>query len=166
MEFPPGITIVFVDDGFAGRNYQLKDLRHVGSMCLWFNESTQKRWSHIYANLQKSRPKDCVYHCVCGISRLLYDVIMFCKLLILDLPKITPWVSGAFVCITGASSYMTSAELDPNEAAQQLWRSNKTWWVRLALFSIPRCPFVKFFSRPNASMSSINCKWMTGDRKT
>ncbi len=137
-----------------------KDLRQVRSMCMWFNESTQKRWSHISANSQKSRPKGlCLWYFQIALWRYHACSSWFW------MPKVTPWVSGALVCITGASSYMTSAELDPNEAAQQLWRSNKTWWVRLALFSIPRCPFVKDFLRPNASMSSINCKWMTGDRK-
>ena len=47
------------------------------------------------------------------------------ELLILDLPEITPSVS-AFVCMTGTSSSVTSAELDPNQAAQQLWRSNNS----------------------------------------
>jgi len=47
------------------------------------------------------------------------------EILILDLPKITPSVSRAFIYMTGTSCSATSAELDPNQAAQQLRRSNR-----------------------------------------
>ena len=76
---------------------------------------------------------------VCKLSQITSERIVFMvfpgcsmtlsclELLILDLPKITPSVSRAFVCMTGTSSSVTSAELDPNQAAQQLWRSNRAW---------------------------------------
>ena len=90
----------------------------------WFNESAQKLKSHI-CNLSEIMSKRIVFVVFPGCSMTFSRL----GLLILDLLKFTPWVSGAVVCMAGTLWSLTSAELDPNEAAQQLWRSNRTWWA-------------------------------------
>ena len=75
--------------------------------------------------------------------------------------KITPWVSGTLVCITDTSSSVTSAELDANEAAHQLWRSNTTWWSRLALvLSCILSLFAKVASHPRRKLQCTCTEWM------
>ena len=137
--FLPASPLLLSTTGFqAGTvNCQWKDLKKVRSMCMWFNESIQKGEVTYLQTLRNHVQKDCV----CGISRLLYDVIM---LVVLDCGFAQNHTLSLWrICLhTGASSFMTSAELDPNEVAQQLWRSNRTWWARFAL--VLSCTFMYF----------------------
>ena len=44
----------FSSSGRRNQWNQWKDLKQVRNMCMWFNESAQKRWSHISTNSQRS----------------------------------------------------------------------------------------------------------------
>ena len=110
---------LFVGHGFSGRNYRL-----------------ETNSSEVRTVIQQVHAEAEVTH-ICKLSEITSERIVFVvfpgcsmmlsclEILILDLPKITPSVSRAFIYMTGTSCSATSAELDPNQAAQQLRRSNR-----------------------------------------
>ena len=113
MEFPPSVTIVFVEELFSGRKAISGKASNSSEVCACDSTSQGRSSSHISEYSHKSRLKG-LYSSYFGVALQRYHA---CRSWFSICPKSHPESLAPLVCISGTSSSMTSEELDPNQAA-------------------------------------------------